>query len=181
MHSVDKNFNIVEAIKYRYKGGRDVALVEDRFNRYQAALAANASSQQMNAICGEVDLITPQCTTKVGRPKDSESLACDSLCCITGKKVGNCGSDYGVELDFTKLLSVLVTVGFGTDVIGAVSVANSANCFCSDDPIDVRCGRDGAFMDIRCPDESACWRKCCRDGKTDGKCDGFLNLKCKCS
>lgn len=153
-----------------------MALVENRYTRFQSAKARNAPPDELFQICGKVDLNRQHCTTSVGRPKDSESLACDSLCCLSGKKIGNCGSSYGVMLDLVKLVSIFVGGSGG----GGVKPEVAANCFCSDDPIDVRCGRDGSFMGIRCPDNSACWRKCCRQGKSGGKCGGFLKTKCKC-
>lgn len=158
-----------------------MSLVESRYSRYQSAKARNASPDELVQICGKVDFTQQQCTTTVGRPKDSESLACDSLCCLSGKKVGNCGSDYGVKLDFVKLVSALASGGgIVGGAIAAVKPEVAANCYCSDDPIDVRCGRDGSFMNIRCPDNSACWRKCCREGKSDGSCGGMFKLSCKC-
>lgn len=161
-----------------------MAAVEDRSRRFIAAKARNADPEEMFGICGRVDP-NAQCKTKVGRPKDSESLACDSLCCLGGYKVGNCGSDYGVELDFAKIVTNLV-VGGATGgpvgaIVGGLTPSLAANCYCSDDPIDVKCGRDGSFLNIRCPDNSACWRKCCRQGKSGGKCSGFAKLKCKCN
>lgn len=54
----------------------------------------------------------------------------------------------------------------------------AANGFCSDDPTDARCGKDGSLMGIRCPDNSACLRKCCHEEKRDEKCGGIFKLKC---
>jgi len=177
-----------EAIPYSYASGRDVAAVEARYNKFQAAKANNASTETLLDICGRVaNYSAQQCTTQVGRPKNSESLACDSLCCLAGSKVGNCGADYGIQLNPDKLLEALqagvASGGIGySAIVGAMDVKLAANCYCSDDPIDVRCGRDGSFIGIRCPfDTSACWRKCCREGKNSGKCEGIFRSKCNCS
>ena len=56
----------------------------------------------------------------------------------------------------------------------------SSNCLCTNNPIDAKCGPDGSFLGIRCPDVSACQRKCCRQGKSGGRCAGLFGLKCKC-
>lgn len=69
-----------------------MALVEDRFKRFQDAKGRNAPADKLFQIYSKVDLNRKQCTTSVGRLKDCETLACDSLCCLSGKKVGTCGS-----------------------------------------------------------------------------------------
>lgn len=46
-----------------------------------------------------------------------------------------------------------------------------ANCVCTDNMIDAKCGPDASLLGIRCPfDWSACRRKCCRAGRSGGRC-----------
>ncbi|CAF3934338.1 unnamed protein product [Rotaria magnacalcarata] len=60
------------------------------------------------------------------------------------------------------------------------TISGFFHCQCTNDLTDIRCGLDGSFMGIRCPDNSACARKCCRQGWSGGHCRGFLRLKCRC-
>ncbi|OXA47537.1 Tenascin-R [Folsomia candida] len=53
---------------------------------------------------------------------------------------------------------------------GTMGVCQNGVCICSSDPLDIKCGGDGSLIGIRCPDVSACRRRCCREGKTGGRC-----------
>jgi len=161
--------------------------VNKRFNAFKAAQASGASSEQLQNICGPLRLdpaVQNYCTTKVGRPADSETASCDVYCCLAGQKTGNCQSKVGTKVDASTVATILAS---GTLTPAAVLstvpslVKLSASCRCVNDDFDVKCGLDGSFLGIRCPDNSACWRKCCRQGKSGGKCGGFLKLKCKCN
>jgi hypothetical protein len=131
------------------------------------------------------------CTTAVGRPSDSETNNCDGACCLAGYLAGNCGGDHSVKLgDVVKLVSCAGGVAGGGLVgsvpalaacAGLITPSNLSNCRCSNDRIDVKCGRDGSFAGIRCPfDRSACQRKCCRQGRSGGRCTGPFKTKCRC-
>jgi len=177
-----------QAIPYSYATGRNVTAVEERFQRFQTAKAGKVGPKELFEICGKVEN-NFRCKSIIGRSSNSENLLCDSLCCIGCYKVGNCGSEYeelyGIRLDFEKLLSQIVVGGLDYKnaveaIKGSLSTDVVAQCFCSNDPIVVKCGRDGSVFNIRCPDRSACWRKCCREGKKIGVCEGFLKLQCNC-
>lgn len=127
----------------------------------------------MNGVCGELSSTT--CTKPVGRPTDKESEACDTVCCHSGFLTGFCQG--GVSLGIK-----LTSPGGNSGQPGYKPVVNGySSCGCTNDLKDAKCGPDGSFLGIRCPfDRSACARKCCREGKTGGRCRGFLNLKCRC-
>lgn len=173
-------------IPYSHASGRDLAAVNARYQSFQAAKARAASSEELQNICGPMRLQSTEniCTTKVGRPSNQETASCDVYCCLAGHKTGNCASKAGIQVNENVVAGILASGGVTTaGILAAIPglVKLSASCRCLDEDLDVKCGLDGSFMGIRCPDQSACWRKCCRQGRNDGKCGGFLKLKCKCS
>jgi len=161
-------------IPYSYSSGRDLAAVNQRFQNFNDAKANGADISQINAICGKVSPIAACGKNNplgIGRPREDGSLNCDSACCHLGFKAGNCVSDSS----------------FGTAISSAAASVDSiptptlGNCRCVNGDIDVKCGPDGSTGGIRCPfDKSACWRKCCRQGKSGGSCRRFLKTKCVC-
>jgi hypothetical protein len=61
------------------------------------------------------------------------------------------------------------------------AISGFSNCVCTNNIIDAKCGIDGSVLGIRCPfDWSACRRKCCREGRSNGHCGGLFRTKCKC-
>ncbi|CAF4150052.1 unnamed protein product, partial [Rotaria magnacalcarata] len=130
------------------------ARLQERWNRYQAL--PEKTQATVEGVCG--------------RPTDAESESCDRYCCQMGRitgfvTVGVSGTNYGSPQ-------------------GAMTykptISGFFHCQCTNDLTDIRCGLDGSFMGIRCPDNSACARKCCRQGWSGGHCRGFLRLKCRC-
>lgn len=154
-----------------------MAAVERRYQNFQNAKARGASTDELNEICGPVAQHQTQCAL-AGRPSDAATMFCDSMCCLAGSKVGNCGK---VKLQIKPDWLALITSLTSNNTLSSLKNLNpklAKECSCSDDPADVKCGPDGSFLGIRCPfDNSACWRKCCRQGKSDGKCRWF---SCKC-
>ncbi len=60
-----------------------------------------------------------------------------------------------------------------------VGVDYKTYCKCTNETNDAKCGIDHPFLGIRCPDNSACRRKCCRKGYLGGSCKN--GLKCECT
>ncbi len=111
----------------------------------------------------------------VGRPNNNEVDNCDRACCNLGFLTGNCYREGQAGIVITN------PWGPGPSKIGPAPFKISSHCMCSNDLRDAKCGPDGSFVGIRCPfDKSACQRKCCRQGKSGGRCGGFLKSKCKC-
>jgi len=132
----------------------------------------------------------------VGRPADDEMETCDVYCCYSGFLTGYCdrdaagiaanliwkfGSKFGIK-------AFAEAIGLDPNNLQAITSAlpvskilpNVSNCKCTNEYKDAFCGRDGSFLGIRCPDKSACARKCCRSGMNNYKCGGFLKTSCKC-
>lgn len=126
----------------------------------------------VEGVCGK--LMNPTCRRIIGRPSDSETESCDKACCHAGFLTGFCQSNVNAEI-------ILNVDGSTGQTQYRPTINPQAGCRCTNDLRDAKCGPDGSLLGIRCPfDRSACARKCCRDGKSGGRCGGFLKTKCKC-
>lgn len=140
-----------------------------RWNRYKELPVKSLSA--VEGVCGK--LIQPTCKKIIGRPLDSETESCDQSCCHAGYLTGFCKGSVFVN--------VIINPGENNQVEYKPTINAQSGCACTNDQRDATCGPDGSFAGIRCPfDRSACARKCCREGKSGGRCVGFLNTKCKC-
>ncbi|UJR07403.1 hypothetical protein I4U23_011689 [Adineta vaga] len=144
---------------------------EARWKRYKALPYKTLAA--VEGVCGKVGDNT--CWQPVGRPSDASSDSCDKACCHAGFLTGFCHG--GVEVG----VKIINPYGPGQPEYKPI-LNNRSGCACTNDITDAKCGPDGSFIGIRCPfDQSACARKCCREGHSGGKCGGFLRLKCKCN
>ncbi|XP_054165781.1 uncharacterized protein LOC128963301 [Oppia nitens] len=143
---------------------------KERWLKFHALSAYQKVNKTLiNNVCGHWSEPV-KCFTKIGRSTDAEMVNCDRYCCSRGFVTGFCNRHLGLDSD----------VGGVSINLLPVKLYLSSNCLCTNSWTDSSCGLDGSFLGIRCPDKSACRRKCCRNGKTGGHCSGFLRLKCKC-
>ena len=142
---------------------------QTRWNNYQALPIKTKAT--VTSVCGA--LSATKCTTAISRPSDEESNSCDKYCCHNGYLTGFCQGriDLGGEFESPSSLD---------EIEYKPSLKAYAACKCTNRFIDVKCGPDGSFAGIRCPDVSACQRKCCRQGRSGGRCTGFLGFRCQC-
>ncbi|CAF1245903.1 unnamed protein product [Rotaria magnacalcarata] len=146
------------------------AALEARWNRYKAL--PQKTQPAVESVCGK--LVQPTCQKLIGRPTDTETESCDKSCCHAGYLTGFCKGTITVD-------GIINLVGPGQTEYKPTINARSG-CVCTNDQRDATCGPDGSFAGIRCPfDTSACARKCCREGRSGGRCGGFLKTKCKCN
>jgi len=169
-----------QRIPYAHLGGRNatqVLQVENRFKNFHAAVSRNASAKELDEICGYVAEHKEKCPL-VFRPTNEATSFCDSVCCLGGWKVGHCGKvGFVARPNWLEILEKLAT-GRNLDIWEDINPDFADGCSCSNEWEDVKCGPDGSVGGIRCPDRSACWRKCCRDGREGGRCS--WGVKCKC-
>jgi hypothetical protein len=59
----------------------------------------------------------------------------------------------------------------------SVGVDYRTYCKCTNETNDAKCGIDHPFLGIRCPDNSACLRKCC-NGYFGGSCENGITCRC---
>ncbi|CAF1232136.1 unnamed protein product [Adineta ricciae] len=145
------------------------AALQARWNNYKAL--PEKTQATVTGVCGK--LVQPVCRKVIGRPTDEETESCDKFCCHAGYLTGSCKGSImgGAQID----------LGGPGQTEYKPKINGRSDCVCTNDHRDATCGPDGSFAGIRCPfDKSACARKCCRQGRSGGRCGGFLKTKCKC-